>query len=143
MPISGLLETEEPCSLMRRFGAMAYDGLILIALWMIAAAAVVVPLGDSVDTGNPWFRLYLLAVAFVYFQYCWRRLGQTLGMRTWRIRLRAGGRPFSLRRGLLRFVAGLASLATLGLGFAWALTRDDRRAWPDLASGSALCVCRG
>jgi uncharacterized RDD family membrane protein YckC len=121
---------------------MVYDGLILIALWMVAATAIVVPAGGSVDGGETWFRLYLLAVAFGYLHFCWARLGQTLGMRTWRIRLDAGDRPFSLWRGLLRFAAGLASLATLGLGFAWALGRSDRRAWPDLASGSRLEVRR-
>jgi uncharacterized RDD family membrane protein YckC len=142
MTDSHSIERRAPCGVLRRLGAMSYDALVIIALWMLAATLVVLPTGGSVDSGNPWFRLYLLVVAFGYLHFCWARLGQTLGMRTWRIRLEPGDRHFSLARGLLRYLAGLASLATLGLGFAWALFRADRRAWPDLASGSTLEVRR-
>lgn len=142
MAVSERIEGAAPCGLMRRIGAMTYDGLVLVALWMLAAAVVVVLAGGSIDSGNPWFRLYLLGVAFAYLHLCWSRLGQTLGMRTWRIRLEPDRRPLSLARSALRFAAGLASLATLGLGFAWALFRADRRAWPDLASGTRLRVDR-
>ena len=121
---------------------MVYDALILVAIWMIGAAVVVVPAGGRIGSGNPLFQAWLLLLAFLYFHACWAWIGQTLGMRTWRIRLDAGREELTLRRSLLRFAAGLASLATLGLGFAWALARDDRLAWPDLASGTWLIVDR-
>ena len=121
---------------------MVYDGLVLIAIWMVGAALVVVPAGGRIGSGNPLFQAWLLLLAFGYFHACWAWIGQTLGMRTWRIRLDPGPRRLTLARSLLRFVAGLASLATLGLGFAWALMRDDRRAWPDLASASRLVLQR-
>jgi uncharacterized RDD family membrane protein YckC len=140
MEESGSRDDDRPCGLGRRLGALVYDGVVLVALWMLAAIVVVLPAGGSIDSGNPLFQLYLLAVAFGYFQLCWSRLGQTLGMRTWRIRLDCGDRRLTFARGLARFGGGLASIATLGLGFAWALGRADRRAWPDLFSGTRLVV---
>lgn len=117
---------------------MIYDGLALVAIWMLGTAVIVIVGNRAIDSGNLLYRIYLLLLAFAYFDLSWRRIGQTLGMRTWRIRIDPGDRPFTLARSLLRFAGGLASIATLGLGFAWALVRRDRRAWPDLASGSRL-----
>lgn len=116
---------------------MLYDGLVLIAIWMVGTAIIVIASNDGIDSGNPAYRVYLLALAFAYFHASWR-IGQTLGMRSWRIWIEAGDGPVTLSRSLLRFLGGLASFATLGLGFAWALLRRDRRGWPDLASGSRL-----
>lgn len=127
-----------PCSLLRRAGAIIYDGLVLIAIWMVGTAVIVIVGNRGIDSGNLWYQTYLLMLAFVYLDLSWRRVGQTLGMRTWRIWIDAGDRPFTPARSLRRFLGGLASIATLGLGFAWALARRDRRAWPDLASGSRL-----
>lgn len=128
------------CSLPRRFGAMIYDGLVLVAVWMTGTAVIVIAGDRGIDSGNLPYQLYLLALAFAYFHASWR-IGQTLGMRTWRIWIDPGDRPLTIGRSLLRFSGGLASFATLGLGFAWSLGRRDRRAWPDLASGSRL-ICR-
>lgn len=130
--------SSRPCSLARRLGAIIYDSLALVAIWMLGTVVIVIVGNRGIDSGNLLYQLYLLLLAFAYFHLGWQRIGQTLGMRTWRIRLDPGNHPFTLVRSLLRFAGGLASIATLGLGFAWALARSDRRAWPDLASGSRL-----
>jgi len=119
---------------------MLYDGLLVAAIWMAGTTVVVICTNQPVDSGNPLFQLYLMALAFAYFHISWSRKRQTLGMRAWRIRLDPGAAEFSVLRSLRRFVAGLVSLLVLGLGFAWALTRSDRRAWPDIASASRLVV---
>lgn len=129
---------DRTCSLGRRAGAMIYDALILIAIWMTGTAIIVVMIGKPVNSGNPLFQLYLLALAFTYLHLSWRHTGQTLGMRSWRVWLEPGAGRFTAARSLKRFLAGIVSFLLLGLGFAWALTRNDRRAWPDLASGSRL-----
>lgn len=138
MSVSDLNETARACSLARRIGAMVYDGLILLAIWMVATAIVVIASNKAVDSGNPLFQIYLLVLAFAYFHASWSRIGQTLGMRTWRIRLDPGPDPFTLARSAVRFSTGLVSIALFGLGFFWALGRSDRRGWPDLASRSRL-----
>jgi len=140
MSVSGTDTAHAACPLGRRIGAMIYDALILIAIWMLGTAIVVVAISKPVDSGNPLFTLYLLALAFAYFHLSWSRIGQTLGMRTWRIRLDPGPSAFTLARGLKRFVAGLFSFLSLGLGFAWGLIRSDRRTWSDLASESRLVI---
>jgi uncharacterized RDD family membrane protein YckC len=117
---------------------MIYDGLVLVAIWMVGTAVIVIVGNRGIDSGNLLYQLYLLMLAFAYFHLSWRRIGQTLGMRTWRMWIDTGDRPLTLARSLLRFVGGLASIATFGLGFVWAQARSDRRAWPDLASGSRL-----
>jgi len=117
---------------------MIYDAVIVIAIWMIGTAVIVIFANRAIDSGNWWFQSYLLILAFVYFHISWSRIGQTLGMRTWRIRLDPGQEPFGLFRSLLRFLAGPVSLAPLGLGFVWVLLRADRRGWPDLVSSSRL-----
>jgi len=122
---------------------MMYDMLALIAIWMVGTAPVVILLDHGVEPGNPAFQAYLLALGFGYLYPSWRFSGQTLGMRAWKIRLVSDQKPFRLRQALLRYIAGLASLATFGLGFAWSLVRADRRAWPDLASDSRLIVLGG
>lgn len=120
---------------------MIYDGLLLIGVWMVGTAIALPFVGGRIDGANPLFRLYLLLLAFAYFDLSWRRAGQTLGMRAWRIRLQGARQPFTMLDSLRRFAGGLASLATLGFGFAWSLLREDRRAWPDLASNSVLVAC--
>lgn len=140
MAVSEPNDEKRACSLARRAGAMMYDTLILVAVWMVGTALVVVTTDKPVVSGNPLFQAYLLALAFAYFHVSWSRIGQTLGMRAWRVWLDPGRARFTLARSLKRFLAGLVSLLSLGLGFAWALTRSDRRAWPDLASGSRLVV---
>lgn len=131
-------KTARPCSLLRRAGAMIYDGLVLVAIWMVGTAAIVIVGNTGIGSGTPAYQLYLLVLAFAYFHASWRRIGQTLGMRTWRIWIEVDEQPLTITRSLLRFLGGLAAIATLGLGFAWALARRDRRAWPDLVSGSRL-----
>lgn len=143
MAVSAPNEASPACSPGRRVAAMIYDALILVAIWMVAAAIVVVATGKPVESGNSLFRLYLIVLAFLYFHASWSRAGQTLGMRAWRIWLEPGPRKFTVARSLQRFLAGLVSWLLLGLGFAWALTRSDRRAWSDLASGSRLVVRPG
>ncbi|NZA27056.1 RDD family protein [Luteimonas sp. SJ-92] len=76
-------------------------------------------------------------VTGVYATASWRRGGQTLGMRPWRLRVRdaRGGRPSwgALWR---RYLVGTLSLLAGGLGFWWAWVDRDRLAWHDRASGT-------
>ncbi len=129
----------KPCGLPRRLIAMSYDGLLLIGLWMIAAAVVVIPLGSEVDASNPYFQLYLAGVAWAYFAISWRG-GQTLGMKAWHVRIEGQAKPIPWLTTVVRFVVALASLGTLGLGFAWSLFHPQSKTWHDLASGTRLVV---
>jgi uncharacterized RDD family membrane protein YckC len=137
-----------PCSLLRRLAAMIYDGLLVIALLMVAAAAAVVPAGllflpEGADfpASDPFFRLYLIVVWWAYFAVSWRQGGQTVGMRAWRIQLLADqGGPIGWAASAGRFLMAFVSAAAVGLGYLWSLFEPERRCWHDIASGSRLMV---
>lgn len=134
------LENLHPCSLPRRLASMVYDGLLLIALWMVGAALFIVPTGQEVEPGSTAFQVYLLAIAWVYLAVCWRRGGQTLGMKAWRIRLVGHQQPIGWMTTLVRFIVALASLLCFGLGLLWSLFHPRRATWHDLASKTFLVV---
>lgn len=119
---------------MRRLAALAYDTLLLIALWLLATVPFVLIAGD---TNRHWwlralFQLYLLAVAFGFLGWFWLHGGQTLGMRAWLLKLIAT-QPMTWRRALVRFAGAWLSL---GFGFLPVLWHRHRLAWHDGLSGT-------
>jgi len=125
-------DTLPPAGLFRRLGALFYDGLIIIAVEMMAAGIVIAVLhalmalgifnvGGFEDvsdflTSHPiWSPVYTAYLAFVwiyFFVFFWTRAGQTLGMRAWKLHLRSNdGRPVSLTQALIR-------IGTSGFGLA-------------------------
>lgn len=129
-----------PPGLARRLAACLYDGLLLVAVLMVAAAAWVGLSGATVPPGDWLFRAYLLAVTALFFGAFWRR-GETLGMRAWKLRVVAtDGQPPGWGRALLRFAAATLSWTLLGLGFWWVLVDRERLAWHDRLSGTRLVL---
>lgn len=84
-----------------------------------------------------WLACWLVTGAYAVAS--WRRGGQTLGMRPWRLRV-AGtdGRAAPPRALWTRYAIGTLSLFTGGLGFWWAWLDRDRLTWHDRASGTRL-----
>ncbi|MGI8561310.1 MAG: RDD family protein [Luteimonas sp.] len=69
----------------------------------------------------------------------WRRGGQTLGMRPWRLCVvAADGEAATWRVLWLRYAVGTASLLAAGMGFWWAWFDRDRLTWHDRASATRL-----
>lgn len=116
--------------LLRRCAAMFYDLLVLAALWMATTAICLAVTRGHMDASQPtwWYRLALLVVTAGYFVVSWCRLGQTVGMRPWRIRvIREDGGALGVGQALVRWACASLSLALLGAGFWWALFDRDRR----------------
>jgi len=135
---NALRQAPRCCPLWRRLAAASYDTLIVFAIWMVGSAALVIPAGGAMESGNLLFQLYLTGLALAYLCPSWMIAGRTLGMRAWRLRVESAGSAVSPLACLVRFMVGLVSALTLGLGFAWALLRKDRATWHDLASGTRL-----
>lgn len=78
----------------RRLGAVFYDGLLLLAFWLLATFCLVVQSGRSlvVPHGGTLSRvpywLFLLFIAWTFFGWFWSHGGQTLGMRAWKLQLK-------------------------------------------------------
>ena len=133
--------------LFRRLMAIIYDLFLLIALLFIAtAAAMIFTGGVAIEPGQafyPLYVLYLLAVSFVFYGWFWTHGGQTLGLKTWKIRLQhENGRRITWTLALIRFVAAMISWSAAGLGFIWTLFDPRKRAWHDIASRCVMVDLR-
>ena len=140
MPID-ITEAKTP-ALWRQLAAILYDALLVFAVLAVGAALVVIPLGmlgHELAPGNPWFRLYLLALIVAFYSYFWMRGGQTLGMRSWRLQLhnlRPG--PVTWLQCLLRFIIALPAGLLFGLGYAWMLIDKQKLTWHDRYSETRI-----
>ena len=145
--ISALASQAEPCAFTRRLSAMIYDGLIVLAIWMIGSIVIVIATDNAIEAGTLWFQAYLLILNWAYFASSWLKGGQTVGMRAWNIHLISNhpqrlGHRISWFDSLLRVAVGWVSLLAFGLGFLWSLFHKDRASWHDLASRSRLVVVK-
>jgi uncharacterized RDD family membrane protein YckC len=119
---------------------MVYESLLLVPVVFLAAWLFLLLTGDATSTWmRPLFQLWLLSVVGLYFGYSWVRTGQTLAMKTWRMRVqRVDGRLVSPRQAALRFVLACWGLALLGAGFLWALADRDRQFLHDRLAGTRV-----
>lgn len=128
-------------SLGRRLASMVYEAILLFAVAFLATWVFQFAAG-TLDIGG-WRRhllqLFVLAVFAVYFVWCWRRGGQTLAMKTWRIRVVAKDGHGRLGAGaaLARFCYAAVLVPTL-VGVLWALVDRDRQFLHDRLAGSLL-----
>jgi uncharacterized RDD family membrane protein YckC len=96
-------------SIKRRIATLSYEGLLLLALIVIAAFPVAGLKGATLS-GVPQviFQAYLFCVIAAYFTWFWRHGGQTLAMKTWRFRVvDIHGRELSLAKAAARFLFAL------------------------------------
>ena len=96
-------------SIKRRIATLPYEGLLLLALLVIAAFPVAGLKGATLS-GTPQivFQTYLFCVAAAYFTWFWRHGGQTLAMKTWRLRVvAASGSELTFTQALTRFIFSL------------------------------------
>ncbi len=134
-----------------RLLALMYDVWPVVALWMLASFLFTVAYAwvghevhQNIQPFSAWaWALWLScwALTGLYAVISWRKGGQTLGMRPWRLRVvptAGAATPPSWRALGVRYV--LATLSTLlaGAGFWWSWIDRDRLTWHDRASGTRL-----
>ena len=159
-PAAGELQAP---GLIRRLACLAYEGVLLFGVVMAAGLLYTAATRQHHALGGALaLRVFVFAVLAVYFVWFWSRHGQTLAMRTWRVRLvtRIGqpvGRWRAFSRYLLSWLWVLPALATLhfsGLTGAWpvftamlagvlayaalAHLHPQRQFWHDAACGTRL-----
>jgi uncharacterized RDD family membrane protein YckC len=124
----------------RRLGSMCYEVVLLAAVlfaagWAFLALQPLLP----ATLARPLLQLFLLVISAAYFIYCWTHSGQTLPMKTWRIRIvtRDGLAP-DKKRAALRYVCALASIALVGAGFWWALLDREGQFLHDRLAGTRI-----
>lgn len=139
-----------------------YEGMLLFAVVFVAGwlFSTLGQVRDAMDARRPLLQAFLFVVFGIYFTWFWAH-GQTLAMKTWRLRVvDREGRPISQGRALLRYLCSwlwflppLACLAPLHLsggGIAavllgwiavWALAsrlHPQRQFWHDELAGTRL-----
>jgi len=135
---------------LRRLGALIYDGLLAMAISMAYGGLTVylrygvlgetLAAGEKAQSGTPEF-VGMVIVVSVFFCFFWRRAGQTLGMRAWRLRLQQkdGGLP-SWKQCILRAAIAPYSIAFFGIGYLWCLIDKEGDAAHDKLGGLQVVV---
>ena len=125
-----------PPSLPRRLACQVYEALLLAAVMFFASFPIVALIQSLPQSA---FRLLMqafwLLLAGGYFTVFWRR-GQTLAMKTWRIRLESTtGERLTVRQAAKRY---LLACLLFPISWAWALFAADRQFLHDRLAGTRL-----
>jgi uncharacterized RDD family membrane protein YckC len=128
--------------LWRRLACAVYEALILAALVLVAGFPFLAFAGDATaGWRRHLLQAYVLLVTGAYFVGFWTHGGQTLAMKTWRIRLEShDGRAVTTPTAVRRYFFALAGLALAGAGFLWALLDRDRQFLHDRLARTRLVV---
>jgi uncharacterized RDD family membrane protein YckC len=132
----------QKCSMFKRLAAIFYDSLCLFSLFFLATLILIFfTKGESIASNNIAYDLFLALITYLYFVWQWTHGGQTLGMRSWKIRLyQDDERPVSWLRASSRFALASLSFITLGMGFIWALFDANRLTFHDRYSRTLLLL---
>jgi uncharacterized RDD family membrane protein YckC len=124
----------------RRALALVYEALLLTALVFVGSLPFVMLTHDmSRDVERPLFQIYLIALMGCYFAWQWRHGGQTLALKTWRMRVvTRAGEPLTWGHALKRFLAALPGTLLFGAGFLWALVDRERLFLHDRLAGTKI-----
>ena len=108
----------------RRLAAFVYEGVLLFGVLMLAGwlYAGLTQQRHALH-GKTGLQVFLFSVLGLYFVWFWTHGGQTVAMKTWRLRVvAADGRPLAVGRGVMRyllcwlwFVPSLAAIELSGL----------------------------
>ena len=126
---------------LRRLVAMAYEALLLSGVVAIALVFPHLLIGAFAHRiAAPvllWAHLFLILLA--YFVGFWSYGGQTLSMKTWRIRLvTKTGEAIRPAQAMRRFLWCWPSFALGGIGLIWAFFDRDRQFLHDRLAGTRL-----
>ena len=127
-----------PATFIKRLLTIIYDGLICIAVLLVATWIYTMIAGwltgwdryqemaeSGTLGGDPLLTFILFLVLYLFFAYFWTRIGQTLGMQVWRVRIEnLDGTSVSWTQALIRYVTAaiIVFLSILGAYYLGALT---------------------
>ncbi|WP_020209377.1 RDD family protein [Gilvimarinus chinensis] len=142
------IPTVTNAGLRKRLAAAVYDWLLLLAISIAYGAAVlavkikllglVLAEGEKASMG-PMGLIGWLFVLMAFYCLFWRRFGQTLGMKAWRLKVTdIDGKRISISRGLLRCCCAILSAIPAGLGYWWMLLDPERLTLHDRLSGTRV-----
>jgi len=141
--------------LTRRLAAMIYDSFLLFSIWIAFGAFIISPIrfsiyglpeGNDSWSGFPFIIqilltcLILLTLAGYYF-ICWRKQGQSLGMKAWRLKLQStNGELASPKQCIQRSIVAPFCLGFFGLGYLWCFISSSRGCLHDQITGTEVIL---
>ncbi|HAZ80732.1 MAG TPA: hypothetical protein DCX08_12435 [Porticoccaceae bacterium] len=141
--------------LFRRMAALVYDLFLLAAIVMAYALVVITPLrmafyGMPQENGDwlgfpIWLQIVIMfGLSFVlisYYWLCWRKQGQSMGMKAWRLKLiQNSGELATNQQCWLRAALAPLSLALFGIGYLWCLLPPNKECIHDRITGTKVVV---
>jgi uncharacterized RDD family membrane protein YckC len=127
--MSGNASAGLPCAgLGRRLCALVYEALLLAAVIAVGFLLPHILLGSlaHIVFAGRFLIVHLFLLLLVYYVWFWTHGGQTLAMKTWKIRLvDRSGRPLRPLQAVLRYLAAWPSFLCCGLGVLWAMFDRD------------------
>ena len=146
------ISTTPPATLLRRLAGLVYDAFLLFAISLGYGAVLlilrIIIIGiDGAPEVNPplllqWLGFIGLYIALSgYYVICWRKQGQTLGMKAWRLRLQQpDGTLATPTQCWKRCLAAPLSLSCLGIGYLWCLLPPANQCLHDRYTGTEVIV---
>ncbi len=128
-------------SLRLRLVSLVYEGILLSAVLFVSSYLF---LSVARDAQSGWpraiFQIYLLSVCGAYFVFCWARTGQTLPLKTWRMRIvteQGGG--LSVGRAFMRYLLAIPGNLS-GISLLWAPFDRERQFLHDRLAGTRIVI---
>lgn len=124
----------------RRLVSMLYEGLVVFSILLIGflmPQIVLSGFGWILSPRALWIHILLLLM--IYFVWCWLNGGQTLPMKTWKLRIiNADGSPLRPMQAVLRYLIAWPSILLLGAGIFWAIFDKDQQFLHDRLAGTRV-----
>ncbi len=126
-------------TLKRRFASLLYEGLVIFSILLIGfllPQIVLSGFGFNASARLMWVHIFVLLM--IYFVWCWLNGGQTLPMKTWKLRvIDNNGGPIRPAQALLRYLAAWPSIIS-GVGLLWALADPQKQFLHDRIAGTRI-----
>jgi uncharacterized RDD family membrane protein YckC len=140
-------------NLFRRIMAMLYDAFLLLGISFAYGVIVLLIrklVGDDTMQA-PSNALQVIIVIGLWFCYalfyvwCWRKTGQTLGMKSWRLQVRSQDQNHhqqlpDWKECWLRCLLAPLSMAILGIGYLWCLVDKQGDCLHDIYSNTKVVL---
>lgn len=126
--------------LFKRYLAVVYEALLMVALALVLTAAYIMLVGDA---SQGWKRLGLQVILWAavgaYFVRCWVVTGQTLASQTWKLKVVDGqGRLLTKWPAMIRYLVASILLLPAGITLWWAIVDREQQFLHDRLLGSRI-----
>lgn len=135
----------------RRLAALLYDGFILIALSFLyggIVTAIATASGQQAQDYQPMFSGILFPVGWFltlagFYCFFWHRSGQTIGMKTWHLKLvqeEDSSHTPTWSQCALRALVAAPAVLLVGIGYIYGALQPNKQTLQDKLSGTRVVM---